>query len=161
MNKVQQEAMAVLEAAAKYPPRDGLFLTSTYARAIIDMLADPRIYDDVMRKLGKSVAVMPEEPTAEALEAMRLQLVPGTRHNQVALAYRALFEEKFGVETNIIPKYRAVIRSLIERVRTLEAALEGLNDDGCYGACQHYGLGKKHSAACEAARAALKEPAHG
>lgn len=70
-------------------------------------------------------------------------------------------EEKFGAETNIIPKYRAVIRSLIERVRTLEAALEGLNDDGCYGACQHYGLGKKHSAACEAARAALKEPAHG
>lgn len=55
----------------------------------------------------------------------------------------------------------AALRSLLSRVRALEAALEGLNDDGCYGACQHYGLGKKHSAACEAARAALKEPAHG
>ena len=35
------------------------------------MLADPRIYEDVMRKIGKPVAVMQKEPTPEILEAMR------------------------------------------------------------------------------------------
>lgn len=72
MTREQQEAMAVISAASKYPPRDGLFLTSTHAQAIIDMLANPRIYEDVMRKLGKPVAVMPEGPTPEAIEVMRL-----------------------------------------------------------------------------------------
>jgi hypothetical protein len=48
----------------------------------------------------------------------------------------------------------------IERLRAINAvlvaALTGLDDEGCFGACKHYGLGKKHSAACEDARAAIK-----
>ena len=47
----------------------------------------------------------------------------------------------------------------LDRLRVINAdllaALEGMNDDGCYAACKHYGLGKKHSVVCAAARTAI------
>jgi hypothetical protein len=45
-----------------------------------------------------------------------------------------------------------------DEIDRLRAALEGLNEDGCYACCRHYGIPEgQHSPACDSVRAALGE----
>lgn len=91
MTPEQQSAMAVVERAAK---EGAAWLTYKHARAIIDMLADASIFTDVMRKLGKPVAVMPAESTPEAVDVMYKSWRDASRGLTVAMTmevvYRAL-----------------------------------------------------------------------
>jgi hypothetical protein len=52
---------------------------------------------------------------------------------------------------------RKRIREVTTAARAMLAALKGMEDGGCYAACEHYGLGKEHSAACADARAATAQ----